>query len=82
MTLFDDLKQAALLQHEQGDFPSWLLVDVLDVANNPDRYEGKEHLVEMLLRQVREYDPYAGSGCFDTSSGAEDIRRMLRQLGS
>lgn len=82
MTLFDDLKQSALLQHAQGDFPDWLLADVLEVADNPDCFAGKENLVETLVKQIREYDPYAGSGCFDTSFGVEDIRRTLRHLGS
>lgn len=80
MTLFEELQQSALLQHEQGDFPDWLLADILEIAANPDRYVGKEHLVETLVTQIRGYDPYAGAGCFDTSFGAEVIRKTVRKL--
>lgn len=80
MALFEELKQSVLLQHEQGDFPDWLLAVVLEIAANPVRYAGKEQLVETLVMQIRRYDPYAGVGCFDTSFGVEGIRKTVRQL--
>jgi len=82
MSIFEELRQAALLQHEEGDLPEWLLADILEIAGSPDRYAVFEQLVRQLIDQVRGYDPYAGAGCFSTSFGLEDIRRTLRQIMS
>lgn len=80
MSIFEELRQAALLEHEEGDLPEWLLADILEVVDSPSRYADREQLVQQVIDQVRGYDPYAGSGCFSTSFGPEDIRRTLRQL--
>ena len=80
MSICEELRQAALLQHEEGDLPEWLLADILEVADSPDRYADRGQLVQLLVNQVRGYDPYAGAGCFSESFGLEDIRRTLRQL--
>jgi hypothetical protein len=82
MSIFEELRQAVLLQHEEGDLPEWLLADILEVADSPDRYADRVQLVQHLINQVRDYDPYAGAGCFSDSCGLEDIRRTLRQLKS
>ena len=80
MALFEELKQSVLLQHEQGDFPDWLLAIVLEIAAKPDRYAGKEQLVETLVTQIRRYDPYAEVGCLDASFGVKAIRKTVQQL--
>jgi len=82
MSIFEELRQAVLLQHEEGDLPEWLLADILAVADSPDRYADREQLVQHLINQVRDYDPYAGAGCFSESFGLEDIRSTLRKLKS
>jgi len=82
MKLFNDLKHLVLLRNDQGDFPDWLLADVLEVADNPEYFAGEEQLVETLVRQVRDYDPHAGTGSFDASLDITDIRQTLRHLGS
>jgi hypothetical protein len=80
LSLFEELRQATLLQHEEGDLPEWLLTDILKVVDSPGRYACRQQFVRHLIDQVRGYDPYAGAGCFSTSFGPEDIRRTLRQL--
>lgn len=82
MSIFEELRQAALLQNEEGDLPECLLTDILEIADRPDRYAGRAQLVQYLINQVRGYDPYAGTGCFSESFGLEDIRSTLRQLKS
>jgi hypothetical protein len=47
--------------------------EVMVMVEDPERYADKAHLVEMLIAQIGNFDPYAGAGCFDTSVGAETI---------
>lgn len=80
MDLFEQLRVSVVQQSEAADFPSWLLADVLAIAGDPESYADRSHLVESLLVQVRNFDSYAGTGCFDTSVGAETIARTIRMI--
>ena len=79
--LFKELEEVTLEQYQHQDLPKWLADPVLDVARNPERYAGKEYLIEILTAQVREYDIYAESGCCKWAYDHEDIKRTLRWLG-
>ncbi|GAW68770.1 hypothetical protein GPEL0_01f5255 [Geoanaerobacter pelophilus] len=80
MDLFAELKDAAVSKNAEGDFPDWLLAGVLEVANAPELHADQHELVELLLAQVRDYDTYAGAGCFDASVTADTIDRTLRLI--
>ena len=80
MDRFRIVVDAAKGQNEEGDFPSWLLTDILALARAPERYAGKEDLVELLIRQVQDYDCYAGAGCFNASVSADTIKATLREI--
>jgi len=82
MDLFEKLRAVALQQDLSGEFPTWLLAEVLMIADQPELHEGKVHLVEMLISQINDFDPYAGAGCFDTSVGAETIQATIRRIGN
>jgi hypothetical protein len=80
MDRFEELRAVALKQSTEGEFPVWLLADVLGIAGSPDRYADKIHLVEILIAQIGAYDPYAGAGCFGTSIGVGTIQATLYQI--
>jgi hypothetical protein len=80
MDPFVELRAVANQQSEEGEFPSWLLADVLDIANDPERCADRSHLVELLLTQIENLDSYAGAGCFDASVSAETIQATIRQI--
>jgi len=80
VTLFDELRQEILHQQEQGDFPEWIVADILAIAGRPELYMHREEHVRALIDQIRGYDPYAGAGCFSTSCNLETIRRTLHRL--
>lgn len=82
MDLFERVREIALQEHETGEFPSWLLAEVLSIADHRSRYADKGDLVEILIAQIGAFDPYAGTGCFDTSVGAETIRTTIRNIMS
>lgn len=67
-------------QSEEGDFPLWLLTDVLAIAGDARRFAGETDLVKLLVRQVAQFDTYAGAGCFDDSVSADTIATTIREI--
>jgi hypothetical protein len=80
MDLFEKLRAVALQQSMGGEFPDWLLEDILKIADTPDSHADKGHLIETLIMQIGDFDPYAGTGCFDNSVGPDAIRTTIRQI--
>jgi hypothetical protein len=82
MDLFQRLREKAVEEHSSGEFPSWLLAEVLMIADRPDAYRAKADLVQMLVMQIGDFDPYAGTGCFGGSVGADTIRATIGKIVS
>ena len=80
MELFERLRTVALQQNLSGEFPDWLLAEVVAIADRPERYADSITLVEMLVEQIGDFDPYAGSGCFDSSVAAGTIQATIRKI--
>ena len=80
MELFEKLRAIALQQNLSGEFPSWLLGDIIAITDAPEPYADKLHLVELLIAQISNFDLYAGTGCFGDSVGVETIQSTIRQL--
>lgn len=78
MDLFARLAQTAHRQHEEADLPAGLLEEILKIAGAPPVHAGKEELIELLIRQVEDFDSYAGAGCFGDSVSAGAIEATLR----
>jgi hypothetical protein len=77
MDLFENLRTVALQQSRDGEFPVWLLAEILEIAEHPDRYADQLHQVETLISQISDYDPYASAGCFGTSVGPGTIQATI-----
>lgn len=80
MALFEELRSTAIRQSEEGDFPLWLLADVLEIADNHEIYAHHCGVLELLLAQIHDFDSFAGVGCFDSSTSADTIRRTVDLL--
>lgn len=80
MELFEKLRAVAIRQNLDNEFPSWLLSDVMTIADEPELYGDKVQLIELLIDQISNFDPYAGTGCFDTSVGADTIQSTIRRV--
>lgn len=80
MDIFEELRAVAVQQSEEADFPLWLLQQVLELADNPELYSDAHGTVELLLSQLKDFDAFAGAGCFDTSVSADTIGRTLRLI--
>lgn len=77
---FENLRIVVIEQNLVGEFPEWLLADVLDIADNPEKYGDNIPLIEKLIAQINEYDPFAGAGCFDSSVGIEAIQATIGKI--
>lgn len=80
MDLSQRLAAVAVQQSEEGEFPSWLLEEVLALADDAALIEDNIVVVETLIEQIGDFDPYAGAGCFDTSVNVESIRKTIRRI--
>lgn len=80
MKIFEELKAVAVRRHEEAGFPSWLVAEVVDIAADPGRNSERSDLIQLLLAQIKEFDPYAGSGCFDESVSADTIGATIGRI--
>ncbi len=80
MDAFTELKEIATMLGKEGEFPTWLLTDILAIADEPKHYADKVQLIKLLINQIGNFDTYAGAGCFDTSVSAEAIGSTIRQI--
>ena len=80
MDLSQQLMAVAQQQGDEGELPVWLLSEILTIAENADLINEHSPLIETLIEQIRNFDPYAGAGCFDTSVNAESIQRTIQQI--
>jgi hypothetical protein len=79
-TVFERLRDTTHQIGQAEELPARLVVEVMEIADNPGRYAAKTELVERLTAQISNFDPYAGVGCFDTSTSAETIQTTIRQI--
>jgi hypothetical protein len=82
MDLFAQLKATAIQQSRSGELPSWLLAEILEIASEPVRYREQAPLVETLIELIKDYDPYAGTGCFGSNVGIGTLQAALRNIRS
>ena len=80
MELFEKLGTVAIRQSVEGEFPDWLLNEVMAIVAEPELYREKSNLVETLVSQIGNFDLYAGTGCFDDSVGTGAIQVTIDQI--
>ncbi|QWV93317.1 hypothetical protein KP004_19465 [Geomonas oryzisoli] len=80
MDLSAQLAETARRQHDDAGLPAWLVEDILALCAAPGVCDVDEELIRRLLRQVEEFDSYAGVGCFGDSASAADIEATLTEL--
>lgn len=80
MDPFKELGILAARLSDEGEFPTWLLRDVMVLADDPEQYADKAHEIRTLIAQIGNFDPYAGVGCFEFSVSAESIGATIRRI--
>jgi len=80
MTPFEALRRELDRLAGDADFPDWLLPTLRGLVDHPDLGDGRAALISQLLDQLRNFDPYAGAGCFSAAASLGDIERTLKRL--
>ncbi len=79
MTLVDELRCAAQEQNREAELPDTLLAEILEISADSLLQE-QDALVRRLTGQLRNFDLYAGAGCFSDSCGVKEINDTLKLL--
>ncbi|MCE1227645.1 MAG: hypothetical protein LWW87_14365 [Geobacteraceae bacterium] len=79
MTLLEELRQVAVEQNQDAELPDSLLSEILTLVERPGvlAYEAE---LKKLIGQLRNFDLYAGAGCFSESCGIREITETIQQI--
>jgi len=80
MNIIEELRQTAIEQNNNAELPDNLLTEILELTLSPVKLEGNEAVVTKLISQLRDFDLYAGTGCFSEACSVKDITETLRSL--
>jgi len=80
MDVFALLGETAHRQNKEGDLPDFILPLLMKVADNPERFAGREEQVEELVKYVEDYETFSEMCCEKLGYSLEDIHRLLNEL--
>lgn len=78
--VFVRLGMAVRRQNQEGELPDFIAPLLLKIAGDPERFAGREELVERLVQYVDEYQTWSEMCCEKVGFSLEDIHRTLDQL--
>lgn len=79
MTLLEDLRQVAIEQNQDAELPDSLLSEILTFVEKAG-VRACEADLKKLIGQLRNFDLYAGTGCFSESCGIREITETIQQI--
>lgn len=79
MSLIDELCCVAKEQNLGAELPDAILAEILEISKDALLQE-QDALVRRLIAQLRNFDLYAGAGCFSDSCGVKEITDTLKLL--
>lgn len=80
MDIFQQLADAVITQHQEGELPDFLVPDLMEVAEHPTKFGTQKDLVTELIQRVNLYETYSEMCCEKMGYGLEDIQRTLGEL--
>ena len=79
MTLLEELRQVAVEQNQDAELPDSLLSEILTLTEYPGVLEHEADL-RKLIGQLRNFDLYAGAGCFSESCGVKEVAETIQLI--
>ncbi|PLX70577.1 MAG: hypothetical protein C0602_03445 [Denitrovibrio sp.] len=76
----DRLKIAVETSQREEEFPDYLAVQVIEIADNIELYSSVPNLLEKLIFMVLDYNTYAETCCEKIGTSHMDIERILRVI--
>ena len=80
MNVFTRLAEVTRRENTEGDLPDFIVPLLMQVAENPARFAGREALVEELVMRVEQYETWSEMCCEKQGFSLEDIHRTLDRL--
>ena len=80
MDHFHRLAEAIRKEHEQGELPDYLVAPLQKVIENAEHYQNRLDLVDRLVEQLSDLDPYSDCGCFGEGYTVSDLITTLKKL--
>jgi len=78
--LADKLKESLQYSQDNLDFPDFLAREIEIIMEKPNLMDSKKELIESLIFQVSDYDPYAEAGCCKDATSPEDIKKTINNI--
>jgi len=78
--LADKLKESLQYSQDNLDFPDFLAREIEIIMEKPNLMDSKKELIESLIFQVSDYDPYAEAGCCKDTTSPEDIKKTINNI--
>ncbi len=76
----DLISRVLIAARSHDELPETVTAEIVGLALLPERLAGKGDLLQRLLDQLNDYDPYAGVGCFGNGTTLEEIRLTVARL--
>lgn len=80
MDIFTRLAEVTRRENAEGDLPDFIVPLLLQVAQDPPRFAGREALVAELVMRVEQYETWSEMCCEKQGFSLEDIHRILDRL--
>jgi len=78
--LADKLKESLQYSQDNLEFPDFLAREIEIIMGKPELMESKREMIELLIYQVSDYDPYAEAGCCKDATSPEDIKKTINSI--
>lgn len=80
MEWIEKLKNALKTAIHEDDFPDFLTSEIKIIISSPNKFSNKAEMIDELIDQIKRYDVYADSGCFNNLASPEEIKSTLKNI--
>lgn len=80
--LAQSLRNTVKIAQNEDEFPAYLAVQVLDIADNIEQYSSISGMIRQLMLMVSDYDIYAGICCGMMATSNVEIEQYLEEIRS
>jgi len=81
MTVHEELQAVACEQNRDAELPDSLLAEILALTETVALPEHEPEL-RKLIAQLRNFEMYAGTGCFSETCSVKDISETLKRISN
>ncbi len=81
MSVREELRAVASEQNRDAELPDNLLAEILALTETATLPEHEPEL-RKLIGQLRNFDLYAGTGCFSETCSIKDISETLKRISN